>query len=48
MATVVSTDLPNVEMEIDEDSPFAETINNLKREREEIQKGMFTSIYYYI
>jgi hypothetical protein len=37
--TTDTTTNPPVELEFDENSPFAETIRNLKREREEIQNG---------
>ena len=42
MATTASTTEPSVlapELLAPEDGPFAETIKNLKREREEIQDG---------
>ena len=41
-AAALSEETSNaMEMEFDEDSPFAETIKNLKRERDEVQHGTY-------
>ena len=37
-----------MEMEFDEDSPFAETIKNLKRERDEVQHGTYPVFCFFI
>ena len=45
-AAALSEETSNaMEMEFDEDSPFAETIKNLKRERDEVQHG--TLLFYF-